>query len=116
MQSTRIRSSGMPELVEFELEDGSSILIETEDTRSRPTMRGGSASEAVVKADETFADALRRIGPTSSAIVERFRDLPQRPDEIEVEFGIKVSAEAGAIIARASGEANFRVVLRWKGP
>ncbi len=34
--------------------------------------------------------------------------------EVAVEFGVKMSAETGAIIAKASGEANFKINLMWK--
>jgi hypothetical protein len=104
----------MADLVEFELEDGSSVFIETEDLSSRPVMRGAGATELVSKADETFEQALARVGPTSAAIVGRFRQMPQQPDEVEIQFGIKINAEVGAIIAKTSGEANFRIVVRWK--
>jgi hypothetical protein len=108
------RESIMADLVEFELEDGSSVLIETETVSGRPVTRGRRPTEMNSKADETFEQALRRVGPTSAAIVERLRDLSQQPDEIEIEFGVKVNAEAGAIIAKTSGEANFRIAVRWK--
>ena len=104
----------MDDVVEFELEDGSSVLIETENPISRPVTRGGRGTELVSKADETFEQALERVGPTSAAIVERFRRMAQQPDELEIEFGIKINAELGAIIAKTSGEANFRIAVRWK--
>jgi hypothetical protein len=104
----------MVDLIEFELEDGSSVLIETESVSTRPVTRGGRATELISKADETFEQALGRVGPTSAAIVERFRSMAHQPDEIEIEFGIKINAEVGAIIAKTSGEANFRIVVRWK--
>jgi hypothetical protein len=37
-----------------------------------------------------------------------------RPDEMEMTFGIKMSAESGWVIAKAGGEANFEVKLVWK--
>ena len=104
----------MADVVEFELEDGSSVLIEAESLTSRPVTRGARPTELVSKANETFEQALNRVGPTSAAIVERLSQLAQQPDEIEVEFGIKINAEVGAIIAKTSGEANFRIAVRWK--
>jgi hypothetical protein len=37
---------------------------------------------------------------------------------VEVKFGVKLSADSHVIIARAGGDANFRIALRWarKGP
>lgn len=36
------------------------------------------------------------------------------PDEVEINFGIKVSGDANWFIARAATEANFDVTLTWK--
>jgi len=33
---------------------------------------------------------------------------------VEVEFGLKMSAEAGAVVAAAGAEANYKVTLTWK--
>jgi hypothetical protein len=35
------------------------------------------------------------------------------PDSVEVEFGIKLAGEVGAIIAKARREGRFRVKLSW---
>jgi hypothetical protein len=42
------------------------------------------------------------------------RALHDPPDEIEVEFGLKMSAEAGAVVAATGLEANYRVTLTWR--
>jgi len=46
-------------------------------------------------------------------VVSSFRDSLQVPTEIEVEFGIVLTAEAGAVIARTQGEVHFQVTVRW---
>jgi len=38
------------------------------------------------------------------------------PDEVQVEFGIVLSAEAGAVLAAASAGANYKVTMTWKRP
>jgi hypothetical protein len=38
----------------------------------------------------------------------------QRPDEVSVEFGLKLDAAAGALLARAGTEAHVTVTLTWK--
>ena len=48
-----------------------------------------------------------------NALVRRVREQEDRPDELEVEFGIQVNLEVGAYIAAASTTANFRVTMRW---
>ena len=52
--------------------------------------------------------------PMAAAIVQEFRQLGERPEEINVEFGLKLTAEAGMAIAHTGGEANFKVNLIWR--
>jgi hypothetical protein len=100
-------------LIEFPLEDGSSIWVEVRDTETGglvPAARG----DLPARAAQTFESALERVRPAAQTVIQKLRDLPDTPDEIEVEFGLKLSAEAGAIIAAGGVEANYRVVLKWK--
>ena len=46
-------------------------------------------------------------------LMAKVRDVAEGPDEVEIEFGLKLSTEMGAIIARTGGEANFRICVRW---
>jgi len=46
--------------------------------------------------------------------LQQLRSLAEPPDEVAVEFGVKMNAETGAIIAKASTEANFKINLTWK--
>jgi hypothetical protein len=100
-------------LVEFRLEDGTSIFVEAE-SQSREVTRGGRGGDLAVEAGESFESALARVQPAAVAVVDRFRGLSDAPEEVEVEFGIQLSAEVGAFVAKAAGEANFRVAMRWK--
>ena len=44
-----------------------------------------------------------------------FRNFADAPECVEVEFSVKFAGQAGAFIASASTEAQFRVKLTWKG-
>jgi len=66
------------------------------------------------KAGQTFEQALDKIKPAASVIISRLRGLADPPDEIEVEFGLTLNAEAGAFVAAAGAEANYTVTLTWK--
>ena len=104
----------MKQLVEFPLEDGTTILVEVdapEEGGMVPAARGG---EVVAKAQQTFENALETIRPAARAIVAKLRALHDPPDEIEVAFGLKMSAEAGAFIAAAGVKANYKITLTWK--
>lgn len=78
---------------------------------SERVTRSGRSQEMVVSAGETFEQALSGVIPASTAIVSKLRLT--EPSEIELEFGIKISADAGVVVARTGGEANFRVAVKW---
>jgi hypothetical protein len=104
------------QLVDLPLEEGGSITVEVED--ARPSREGGSVTrsarpgEVVTAATQTFEQALGGVAPASRAIVSKLRAAAD-PSEIVVEFGLKLSADTGVIVARTGGEANFRVMLTW---
>ena len=105
----------MKRLIEFRLKDGSAIMVEVDEPKSEGgTVRGLHAGTVTDKAKETFETALEKIKPAAAAIITKLRDLSEAPDEIGVEFGIKLSAEAGAFVASTGAEANFKVTLIWK--
>ncbi|MCS7178813.1 MAG: CU044_2847 family protein [Anaerolineae bacterium] len=52
--------------------------------------------------------------PLAEAVICKLRALADPPDEVEVEFGLKLNAEAGAVLAAAGTEAHYKVTLTWK--
>ncbi len=56
---------------------------------------------------------LGKLGPAVQGIVSKLREGADWPDQVEVEFSVKLSAGANVIITRTEGEANFRIALRW---
>lgn len=56
--------------------------------------------------------ALETIKRAAQQLLETVVSLAQRP-ECELEFGVKLSAAAGAVLAKAAAEANFKVKLKW---
>jgi NTP-dependent ternary system trypsin peptidase co-occuring protein len=103
----------MRRLVEFPLEDGSTILVETDEPEQgglgKPT-RGG---DVVARAQQSLEKSLERVQPAAQYVIQQLRKLSDAPDEIHVAFGLKLSAEAGAVLASASAEANYTVTLKW---
>jgi hypothetical protein len=106
----------MKRLVEFTLEDGSTILVESEETVSAggPVVRGGATAFVIEKAELGFEAALGKIKPVAAAFIAKVRDLADAPEEIGIEFGIKLGAKMGAVITGADAEATFKVTLNWK--
>lgn len=102
-------------LVEYKLEQSESILIEVEETEIEkgrvPVSRKLGVPE---EAKKEFEKALEEVRPAADIILQKLKDLNSKPENIEIEFGIKMSAQAGAFIAATGLEANFKVTLSWK--
>ena len=105
----------MKRLIEFPLEGGGSIMVEVDEPRAEGSpVRGAHPPEVVEKARQTFETALDKLRPTAAAIITKLRDLSEPPNEVVVEFGIKLSADAGVVLASAGAEANFTVTMTWR--
>jgi predicted RNase H-like HicB family nuclease len=104
----------MKHLVEFPLEEGGSIVVEVDEPETAGTVRAGRG-DTIVKAKETLEEALNNVLPVTKSIVEKIRRIGNKPDEIEINFGVKLTTSASAVIAAATGEANFAVTVRWTG-
>ena len=102
----------MPHLIEFEMADGGTVVVEVDDDQLAGFAPAAAPGEVAAKATESFEAALDRLLPPIKAIGERVRALS--PDEVEVALGVKLTAEAGVIVAKAAAEANFTVKLHWK--
>lgn len=104
----------MKRLIQFPLEDGSYILVEIEESEPEESVgRIGRQEDILQKTEQTFETALDRIKPIANTIISKLRSLNQPADEVEVKFGIKMNAAAGAIIASASVEGNYEITLKW---
>ncbi len=66
----------------------------------------------VVRTRTTLEEALANLKPSLGKIVEVLHGMA--PDEMEVEFGLKMGGETGVIVAKGTAEVNFRVTLCWK--
>jgi hypothetical protein len=106
------------QVVKMDLANGGSVLVEVADAVSapdpdRPVTRGGRTEDLVTSAGATLESALDQLGPVVKGVVAKLREAADWPDEVTVEFAIKLSADANVIIARSSGEANFRISMHW---
>lgn len=102
-------------LVEYEVEPGKYIFIEVEETE---TERGRSPVSTKPKLPEgtvrQFDEALDEVIPIADKIFQRFdKALRNKPNNVMVEFGIKMNTQVGAVVAAAGMEANFKISLSW---
>ncbi|OIK26829.1 CU044_2847 family protein [Streptomyces malaysiense] len=104
----------MEQLVEFRTEDGALVVVEEAGATPRPGSRLVSRGDEAVRAARTFEGALDGVRAAAEAALRVFRDGSLRPDAVEIEFGVKMSAEAGAVIAKGTAEGQLVVKLHWK--
>ncbi|MGH3889805.1 MAG: CU044_2847 family protein [Pseudonocardiaceae bacterium] len=67
----------------------------------------------VVQASRSLEEMLKGLRPIAESFVQQFREMTLPPNEVRVQFGVTLSAEAAVIIATTAAQANFSVLLRW---
>lgn len=103
----------MKRLVEFPLEDGTTMLVEIEEPDQGGLVKASRADDVIVKAQQTLEKSLEKVKPAAQVVIQQLRKLHDAPNEIQVTFGLKLSADAGAVLASAGAEANYTVTLKW---
>jgi Trypsin-co-occurring domain 1 len=67
-----------------------------------------------IRAAVSFEAALESVRPALEKAATILKNLVTAPSEFELEFGIKLTADAGAIFTKVGGEANFNIKATWK--
>jgi hypothetical protein len=103
----------MSTYIEYELENGMTVLIETMEMDEAGIVKASRAGDAVKKAEQTFSEALDAISAQAKELKAKLEGL--RADEVSVKFGLKVAGEAGNFaIGKVGIEANYEVTLKWE--
>jgi Trypsin-co-occurring domain 1 len=74
-----------------------------------------SPQDLAARSSAALDSAMASIRQMAERVASATEGLAQRPDEVEVEFGLKLDAAGGSLIARAGVEAHLTVTLTWKG-
>ncbi len=99
------------------------IRIEVDDTGpdegpwrsySYGPQRGGDDAEASL-AKRTFEKGMGLIRTCAEQVADTIGKVDKAisPDEVEVKFGVKLTGQAGALIAKKGAEAHMEVTLKW---
>ncbi|MEU4799866.1 CU044_2847 family protein [Streptomyces sp. NPDC023327] len=103
----------MGELVRWESEQGPVVVeVESTDPGLRSVSRRGDAGE-VHEVEGRFESALGHVRGAALSALRTFRERALDPDTIELEFGVKLTVAAGAVIARTATEGHLTVRLTW---
>lgn len=102
----------IPELVRFPLAGGGSVLVEIDEVPG--VAPAGRTGRVLHEARTTFEKAVGEVRDAAAAALAQFTTMSRAPDEVELKFGIKLDAEAGALIARTGIQGQFEVKLKWR--
>lgn len=104
-------------LAQFTLEDGTEVLFEVPEPSDANAIEevGIDAGLRVYEATQTFEQAIAKVQPVANAIISRFKTgLTTPASEVEIKFGLVLTADAGAIFTSVGGAVNFEITLKWQ--
>ncbi|MGV9963651.1 CU044_2847 family protein [Streptomyces olivaceus] len=99
------------QLVRVPLEGGGSVLVEADGGAAGP-VKAGRLGDAVRELPESLGSALEPVTGLARTVLHRLREAG--PDEVEVEFGIDLSTEAGVVITKTAANCHLTVHLVWR--
>jgi hypothetical protein len=101
--------------VDVPLPGGGSLIVEVTEELDDGVVRAGRVQSIADAASESFESALDRVRLAASVVRDKMSALDVAPNEVTVEFAIKLGTAAGVVVASASAEANLKVLVRWTG-
>ena len=104
-QDTTTTTPSNPILVEFTRADDGPRPVALFSIKRKPELEKKSI-EVMEKAMETIHKMADKVNRTIQMI-------ENRPDHVEMEFGIKFDAEIGAIVAKVTTEASMTIKMVW---
>ncbi len=107
----------MSNLIEISLDGGEKIYIEAAKEsiqNDSAVVLASSNNKVVKKAKEFLTDSIDQIKILADILSTSILESNSCPDEIELDFSVKFSADASIIISKVNTEANIGVKLTWK--
>ncbi len=102
----------MAELLQYDLGQGTSIAVEVDVGVSG--FDPASPRDYPARAAETFAAAVAQGRRAAEVALEQFQRMATMPDEITMEIGLKLSGQAGAVLAKTASEGHIVLKLVWR--
>ncbi|TDT86052.1 hypothetical protein DFO47_101471 [Arthrobacter sp. AG258] len=99
----------MTEVMRYEVGSGT-VLVEAADN-SYGVDHPARNEQGILDTGRRLEDALASVRPAAHAALEAMAEL--YPEQIEIEFGVNLAGDAGAMIARSSSEAHFVLRMSW---
>jgi hypothetical protein len=111
----------MARYLKYQTADGDVVLVEVESEAQpqegvvRAGRVGDKVRDAVEEVQTRFEDAMDAVRHNAQTIIAKVDGLSDKPDEVEVTFGLKATGEFGNFaVAKAGAEANYVITMTWK--
>ncbi|GGN29919.1 hypothetical protein GCM10011578_066630 [Streptomyces fuscichromogenes] len=103
----------MRSLARLELDSGGSILLEASDALEGADgpVKAGRSADRIRELHSTVQGTLAPVRELAAAVVQQLRQAG--PDEVTIEFGVDLAAEAGAVIAKTETACHLKVIVAW---
>ena len=101
----------MADLVEIPV--GDTVVLMAVAELDEGLVQAARPGKVVARAARSLEDMLQGLQPVAESFVQQFCEMTRVPNEIRVEFGVTLSAQADVIIASTATEATFSVSLTW---
>jgi Trypsin-co-occurring domain 1 len=99
----------MAAYIELPIDGDDTIRVEIS---NQGLVRAG-ATEVIGRAGEKLDQAIDQVVKMGQDAIKKAREATEPPSAVEVELGLKLTAKTGFVIAESSGEAHFKVTLKW---
>ncbi|MDR6636907.1 CU044_2847 family protein [Paenarthrobacter nitroguajacolicus] len=99
----------MTEVLRYEVGSGT-VLVEV-DENSYGVNHPSRNEQGILDVDRRLEDALASVRPAAAAALEAMKELA--PEHLEIEFGIKLAGDAGALLAKSTPEGHFIIRMSW---
>lgn len=99
----------MAAYIELPVDGDDTIKVEIS---NQGLLRAG-ATEVIGRAGEKLDKAIDQVVKMGQDAITKAREAAEPPTSVDVELGLKLTAKTGFVIAESSGEAHFKVTLKW---
>lgn len=103
-------------LVQVRLGEGTVWVEAVVPPGTQPTAALDKAADRVLDAFEAVPGAIADLATKVSSAVEDLASRSVRPDEVGVEFGLKLTTTGSLIVASGTGQASLLVKVTYKKP
>ena len=99
----------------IDIQEGDEIIrVEVDSTLPRGEVEAAAVKELVKQTRDTLSQAITVVRVSAETFIKMINCLSDKPSKVEVEFGLKLDAEAGPVVAKASTGAHYKVTLCWE--